>query len=307
MTPAAFENAIATDMAIGGSTNTVLHLLAIANDAGVDLPLEMFDEVSSRTPYLVKLSPSGPHHMQDLDEAGGVHAVLAELTSKDLLDGSVLTVTGKTLLENLAGRRRLGETIRPADDPHRSDGGIAILRGNLAPQGAVVKAAAVRPEMVHHQGPARVFTSEESAMQAIIGKQIEPGDVVVVRYEGPRGGPGMREMLMPTSALAGMGLDDRVALLTDGRFSGATRGAAIGHISPEAAAGGPIALIVEGDLIEIDITNKRLTLHVSQEELNRRRSAWQPLAPKVTTGYLARYAAMVTSADKGAVLRPPSG
>ena len=306
MTPAAFENAIATDMAIGGSTNTVLHLLAIANDAGVDLPLELFDEVSGRTPYLVKLSPSGPHHMQDLDEAGGVHAVLAELLSKGLLDGAVQTVTGRTLAENLKGVRRLGDTIRPADDPHRPDGGIAILRGNLAPGGAVVKAAAVRPEMAHHRGPARVFTSEESAMQAIIGGRITAGDVVVVRYEGPRGGPGMREMLMPTSALAGMGLDDRVALLTDGRFSGATRGAAIGHISPEAAAGGPIAFIEEGDQIEIDIAQKRLTLHVPQEELAHRHREWQPLAPKVTTGYLARYAAMVTSASEGAVLKPPS-
>ena len=303
MTADAFENAIATDMAIGGSTNTVLHLPAIAYEVGVSLPLELFDAVSSRTPYLVKLSPSGPHHMQDLNEAGGIPAVLAELLGHSLLHGEVQTVTGRTLAENLKEARRLSDVICPADDPYRPDGGIAILRGNLAPDGAVVKAAAVLPNMLHHRGPARVFDSEESAMDAILNGHIQAGDVVVIRYEGPRGGPGMREMLMPSSALAGMGLDDKVALLTDGRFSGASRGSSIGHISPEAAAGGAIGLVHEGDEVEIDIANKRLNLHVSKEELDRRRASWQPLTPKVTTGYLARYAAMVSSAGEGAVLK----
>jgi dihydroxy-acid dehydratase len=303
MTEAAFENGIAVDMAIGGSTNTVLHLPAIAHEAGVPLPLERFDAVSSRTPYLVKLSPSGPHHMQDLDEAGGVPAVMAELLGRNLLHGDLQTVTGKTVAENLDGARRLTDVIRPADDPYRPDGGIAILRGNLTPDGAVVKAAAVRPEMMQHRGPARVFDGEEAALEAILGGQIQAGDVVVIRYEGPRGGPGMREMLMPTSSLAGMGLDDKVALLTDGRFSGATRGSAVGHVSPEAAAGGPIALVQEGDEIELDIPNKRLTLHVSEEELAHRREAWKPPAPRVTEGYLARYAAMVASASEGAILK----
>ena len=303
MTADAFENAIATDMAIGGSTNTVLHLPAIAYEVGVSLPLELFDEVSSRTPYLVKLSPSGSHHMQDLNEAGGIPAVLAELLGHSLLHGEVQTVTGRTLAENLKEARRLSDVICPADDPYRPDGGIAILRGNLAPDGAVVKAAAVLPNMLHHRGPARVFDSEESAMDAILNGHIQAGDVVVIRYEGPRGGPGMREMLMPSSALAGMGLDDKVAVLTDGRFSGASRGSSIGHISPEAAAGGAIALVHEGDEVEIDIANKRLNLHVSEEELDRRRASWQPPTPKVTTGYLARYAAMVSSAGEGAILK----
>jgi dihydroxy-acid dehydratase len=303
MTEDAFENAIAVDMAIGGSTNTVLHLPAIAHDAGVPLPLQKFDAVSSRTPYLVKLSPSGPHHMQDLDEAGGVPAVMAELLGHDLLHGDLQTVTGNTVAENLDGAHRLTDVIRPADDPYRPDGGITILRGNLAPDGAVVKAAAVRPEMMQHRGPARVFDGEEAALEAILGGQIQAGDVIVIRYEGPRGGPGMREMLMPTSSLAGMGLDDKVALLTDGRFSGATRGSAVGHVSPEAAAAGSIALVQEGDEIELDIPNKRLTLHVSEEELARRREAWKPPAPSVTEGYLARYAAMVASASEGAILK----
>ncbi len=303
MTEAAFENAIAVDMAIGGSTNTVLHLPAIAHEAGVPLPLERFDAASSRTPYLVKLSPSGPHHMQDLDEAGGVPAVMAELLHHNLLQGDAHTVTGKTVAENLDGVCRLTDVIRPADDPHRPDGGIVILWGNLAPDGAVVKAAAVRPEMMHHRGPARVFEGEEPALDAILGGRIRAGDVIVIRYEGPRGGPGMREMLMPTSALAGMGLDDKVALLTDGRFSGATRGAAVCHVSPEAAAGGPIALVQGGDEIELDIANKRLTLHVSEEEMARRREGWKPPSPRVTTGYLARYAALVASASEGAILR----
>lgn len=303
MTEAAFENAMAVDMAIGGSTNTVLHLPAIAHEAGITLALNRFDAVSRRTPYLVKLSPSGPYHMQDLDEAGGIKAVMAELLDHDLLQGGEMTVTGKTVAENLEKASRLSEVIRPVEVPYWPDGGIAVLWGNLASDGAVVKAAAVRAEMMHHRGPARVFDDEESALTAILGGSICAGDVVIIRYEGPRGGPGMREMLMPTSALAGMGLDDKVALLTDGRFSGATRGAAIGHVSPEAAAGGPIGLVQEKDEVEIDIANKRLVLHVSSEELARRRKRWSLPAPKVSDGYLARYAAMVTSASEGAVLR----
>ena len=303
MTEAAFENAIAVDMALGGSTNTVLHLLAIAHAAGIDLPLDRFDRISARTPYLVKLSPSGPHHMQDLDEAGGVPAVMAELHRGGLIHGDALTVTGKTVAENLDGVRRRTDVIRPLSDPHRPDGGIAILWGNLAPAGAVVKAGAVRPEMAHHRGPARVFASEEEAMAAILGGKIQPGDVVVIRYEGPRGGPGMREMLLPTSALAGMGLDDKVALITDGRFSGATRGAAVGHVSPEAASGGPIGLVEEGDTIEIDIPGKRLQLLVPDDELDRRREEWTPPPPRVSSGYLARYAAIVGDASTGAVLQ----
>ncbi len=303
MTQAAFDNAIAVDMAIGGSTNTVLHLSAIAREAGVSLSLERFDEISQRTPYLVKLSPSGPYHMQDLDEAGGIPAVMAELLQHGLLHGEVRTVTGKTVAENVEGVCRLSEIIQPVEHPHRPDGGIAILWGNLAPDGAVVKAGAVSQEMRHHRGPARVFDGEEAALSAILGGDIQAGDVVVIRYEGPRGGPGMREMLLPTSALSGMGLDDKVALLTDGRFSGATRGAAIGHVSPEAAAGGPIALLREGDDVEIDIPNKRLTLHVAEEEITRRWKDWTPPASRVRNGYLARYAAMVTSASDGAILR----
>jgi len=305
MTQAAFDNAIAVDMAIGGSTNTVLHLSAIAREAGVSLSLERFDVISRRTPYLIKLSPSGPHHMQDLDEAGGIPAVMVELLSNNLLHGEARTVTGKTVAETVEGARRLSEVIRSVERPHRSDGGIAILEGNLAPDGAVVKAGAVCQEMLHHRGSARVFDGEEAALGAILGGDIRGGDVIIIRYEGPRGGPGMREMLMPTSALAGMGLEDTVALLTDGRFSGATRGAAIGHVSPEAAAGGPIAFVEERDEVEIDIPNKRLTLHVSDEELARRRKLWSPPLPKGNEGYLARYAAMVVSACEGAVLRPP--
>jgi dihydroxy-acid dehydratase len=303
MTEVAFENAIAVDMALGGSTNTVLHLPAIAHAAGLSLPLARFDAISERTPYLVKLSPSGPHHMQDLDAAGGVPAVMGALLRHGLLAGDALTVTGGSMAENLEGVERRGDVIRPLEDPYRAGGGLAILRGNLAPEGAVVKAAAVRSQMMRHRGPARVFASEEAAMEAILGEEIGPGDVIVIRYEGPRGGPGMREMLMPTSALAGMGLDDRVALLTDGRFSGATRGAAIGHVSPEAAAGGPIALVEEGDEVEIDIEGKQLNVLLSEEVLARRRDAWEAPAPKITTGYLARYASMVTSASEGAVLR----
>jgi dihydroxy-acid dehydratase len=303
MTPAAFENAIAVDMAIGGSTNTVLHLPAIAHDAGVELPLEVFDAVSGRTPYLVKLSPSGPNHMRDLDEAGGIPAVMAELLGKKLIHGDLPTVTGKRVKDNLKGAGRLSNVIRPADDPYQADGGIAILGGNLAPEGAVVKASAVLPNMMNHRGPARVFEGEEEAMKAILGGEIEAGDVVVIRQEGPRGGPGMREMLMPTSSLAGLGLDDKVALITDGRFSGATRGAAVCHVSPEAAAGGPIALIEEGDEIELDIPGKRLNVSVSDEELARRRKSWKAPAPRVTEGYLVRYARLVSSASEGAVVK----
>ena len=303
MTQAAFENAIAVDMALGGSTNTVLHLPAIANDAGIKLPLETFDVISRRTPYLIKLSPAGPHHIQDLDEAGGIPAVMAELRGKGCLQEDVLTVTGKTVAENLVTARRRTDVLRPADDPYSPEGGIAILRGNLAPDGAVVKAAAVGPEMAHHRGPARVFDGEEAAMDAILGGAIKPGDVLVIRYEGPRGGPGMREMLMPTSALSGMGLDANVALITDGRFSGATRGSATGHVSPEAASGGLIGLVQEGDEIEIDIPNRTLTLHVPDAEIARRREGWTPNPPKIQHGWLARYARMVTSASEGAILK----
>ncbi len=303
MTEAAFENAVAVDMAIGGSTNTVLHLPAIAYDAGLPLPLKLFDAVSSRTPYLVSLRPSGPHHMQDLDEAGGVPAVMAELLKHDLLDGEPLTVAGKTVAENLKGVSQTSKIIRPVEGAHRPDGGIAIMWGNLAPDGAVVKAAAVAPEMMHHRGPARVFDSEEPALEAILGGDIQAGDVIVIRYEGPRGGPGMREMLMPTSALAGMGLDHKVALLTDGRFSGATRGSATGHISPEAARGGTIALVQEGDEIEVDIPNRRLTLLAPEAEMARRRKDWTQPEIRITTGYLARYAAAVSAASEGAILR----
>jgi dihydroxy-acid dehydratase len=308
MTEAAFENAIAVDMAIGGSTNTVLHLPAVAHEARVSLPLETFDTVSSRTPYLVKLSPSGTNHMQDLDEAGGVAAVMAELHACGLLRGEAQTVTGATVAENLESAARCGDlnrnrgVIRSAEDPHSLSGGIAVLWGNLALDGAVVKSGAVSSKMKHHCGKARVFDGEEAAMEAILGGGIQVGAVVVIRHEGPRGGPGMREMLMPTSTLAGMGLDDKVALITDGRFSGATRGASVCHVSPEAAAGGTIALVTEGDEIELDIPAKKLTLRVSPEELARRRERFERPAPKVTSGYLARYAAAVSSASKGAVL-----
>ncbi|MEA1871504.1 MAG: dihydroxy-acid dehydratase [Candidatus Bipolaricaulota bacterium] len=302
MTELAFENAIVTDMALGGSTNTVLHLLAIAHAAGVDLPLERFGEISSRTPYLVKLSPSGPHHMQDLDEAGGVPAVMAKLLNGGLIHGEVVTVTGRTVAESLAGVRTRGELVRPLSNPYRPDGGIAVLWGNLAPAGAVVKAGAVLTGMARHRGPARVFDGEEESMAAILAGRISPGDVIVIRYEGPRGGPGMREMLLPTSALAGMGLDDKVALITDGRFSGATRGAAVGHVSPEAVTGGPIGLVEEGDIIELDLDSKSLRLIVPDEELSLRRERWMPPPPRVSSGYLARYASLVKDASSGAIL-----
>lgn len=308
MTETAFKNALAVDMALGGSTNTVLHLPAIAREAGVDLNLELIDQISQQTPNLCKLSPSGRHHIQDLNEAGGIPAVMKELLEHGLLDGKALTVTGQTVAENLARVEPYDNgVIRPVENPYSPTGGLAILKGNLAPDGAVVKQSAVAPEMLVHQGQARVFDSEEEACRAIMGGEVQPGEVLVIRYEGPKGGPGMREMLTPTSAVAGMGLDKEVALLTDGRFSGATRGASIGHISPEAAEGGAIALVRDGDQILIDIPGRRLELLVSREELERRRQNWVKPEPKVKHGYLARYAQLVSSASQGAVVNAPAG
>lgn len=298
----AFLNAIALDMALGGSTNTVLHLMAIAHEAGVPLDLEDFDMISRRTPHLCAIDPLGPHHIQDLYEAGGVSAILNELAQHNLINTDCLTVTGKSLGENIKNARRKREdVIRPVEDPYHPEGGVAILRGNLAPEGAVVKHAGVSARMMKREGRARVFDEEEAAVKAILSGQIVPGDVVVIRYEGPKGGPGMREMLLPTSALVGMGLDEEVALITDGRFSGATRGAAIGHVSPEAAEGGPIALLRDGDIISIDIPQRKIDVLLSEEELEKRRREWQPREPKVKTGYLRRYAKQVSSAGKGAV------
>ncbi len=303
MTEAAFHNAETVDMALGCSTNTMLHLPAIAHEAGIEISLDMSNEISKKTPNLCHLAPAGDTFMEDLDRAGGVYAVMQELTRKNLLDTSVMTVTGKTLAENLKGViNKDPHIIRPIDAPYSESGGIAVLKGNIAPDGCVVKQSAVAPEMMQHEGPARVFNSEEEAIASIYAGNIKAGDVVVIRYEGPKGGPGMREMLNPTSAICGMGLGESVALITDGRFSGATRGAAIGHVSPEAAAGGNIALVEEGDLISIDITNCKITLNVTDEVLSNRRAKWTVPAPKVTTGYAARYAKLVTSADKGAVL-----
>ncbi len=303
MTPAAFNNAETVDMALGCSTNTMLHLPAIAHEAGVTIDLDHANEISANTPNLCHLAPAGDTFMEDLDRAGGVLAVMKELTRKDLLDTSVMTVTGKTMAENLAGVvNRDPSIIRPIENPYSLSGGIAVLKGNLAKDGCVVKQSAVAPEMMKHEGPARVFDSEEEAISAIYAKKIVPGDVVVIRYEGPKGGPGMREMLNPTSAICGMGLGESVALLTDGRFSGATRGASIGHISPEAAAGGLIALVEEGDLIAIDIPNCSIELKVDDAVLAERRAKWVCPEPKVKTGYLARYAKLVSSADKGAIL-----
>jgi dihydroxy-acid dehydratase len=301
----AFENAMAVDMALGCSTNTVLHVPAIAGEAGVELPLALFNEVSERTPHLCSLIPGGPHSMQQLDEAGGVPAVMKELLHTSTgLDEKVMTVTGKSLGENLARAQvRDREVIRPVADPYHRQGGIAVLYGNLAPDGAVVKQSAVADEMLLHRGPARVFNSEEEAQQAILGGGIRSGDVVIIRYCGPKGGPGMPEMLSPTSAIIGMGLGKSVALITDGRFSGGTQGACIGHVSPEAAEGGPIGLVEEGDLIAIDIPGKRLQLEVAAEELERRRAGWQPLPPRITTGYIGRYVRQVTSGSTGAVLK----
>ena len=304
MTKEAFMNAMTMDMALGCSTNSMLHLPAVAHEAGVDLNVDIANEISARTPNLCHLAPAGPTYMEDLNEAGGIYAVMNEISKKGLLNLDCMTVTGKTVGENIKNCPNLNpEVIRPVENPYSQTGGIAILKGNLAPDSAVVKRSAVAPEMLKHEGPARVFDCEEDAIAAIKGGKIVAGDVVVIRYEGPKGGPGMREMLNPTSAIAGMGLGSTVALITDGRFSGASRGASIGHASPEAAVGGPIALVEEGDRISIDIDNHSLNVLVSDEELEARRAKWQPREPKVTSGYLARYASLVTSADKGAILQ----
>lgn len=303
MTEAAFRNALTADMALGCSTNSMLHLPAIAHECGVDINLDLANEISAVTPNLCHLAPAGPTYMEDLNAAGGVYAVLNELDQLGLLDTSVMTVTGKTMKENLQGHENLNpEVIRKPENAYSKTGGIAVLRGNLAPDGCVVKQSAVAPEMLVHEGPAKVFDSEEEAIAGIFGGKIEAGDVIVIRYEGPAGGPGMREMLSPTSAIAGMGLDKEVALITDGRFSGATRGASIGHVSPEAALGGPIALVEEGDPIAIDIPNCKIDILVDEAVLAARKAAWTCPEPKIKTGYLARYAKLVTSAAKGAVL-----
>lgn len=303
MTEAGFRNSLAADMALGCSSNTILHVPAIAHEAGVQIDLHMINEISEKTPNLCHLAPAGRTFIAELDAAGGVQAVLAELAKKRLIDTSLVTVTGRTIAENIAEARNLDtNTIRPIEEPFSPNGGIAILFGNLAPDGTVVKRSACAKELMKHTGPARVFDDESDAMAAVQGRKIKPGDVVVIRYEGPKGGPGMREMLAVTAALAGQGLDKQVALITDGRFSGATRGASMGHCSPEAAVGGPIALAREGDMITIDINAYKITLEVSDEELSARRAEWKAPAPKVTRGYLARYAKLVSSADKGAIL-----
>ena len=303
MTKKAFLNCLTVDMALGCSTNTMLHLPAIAHEAGVELNMDIANEISAKTPNLCHLAPAGPTYMEDLNEAGGVYAVMNELSKKGLLYEDQITVTGKTVGENIKDVRNLNpEVIRPIDNPYMAQGGIAVLKGNIAPDTGIVKQSAVVPEMMVHEGPARVYDCEDDAIKAIKGGDIVPGDVVVIRYEGPKGGPGMREMLNPTSAIAGMGLGDSVALITDGRFSGASRGASIGHVSPEAAVGGPIALIEEGDIIKIDIPNNSLNVDVTDEELAKRKEKWQPREPKITDGYLRRYAALVTSGNRGAVL-----
>ncbi|MCR4743396.1 MAG: dihydroxy-acid dehydratase [Treponema sp.] len=303
MTAQSFKNALAADMALGCSSNTMLHLPAIAHEAGLSIDLHEVNEISNRTPNLCHLAPAGHTFMCQLDDAGGVQAVLAELAKKNLIDTSLITVTGKTIAENIKGvKNRNPEILRPIENPFSDNGGLAILFGNLAPNGTVVKRSACAKELMHHVGPARVFNDESEAMLAVQKQEIKAGDVVVIRYEGPKGGPGMREMLAVTAALAGQGLDKEVALITDGRFSGATRGASLGHCSPEAAVGGPIALVQEGDLIELDINNYKITLKVSDQELEERRKNWVCPEPKVKTGYLARYAKLVTSADKGAIL-----
>ncbi|MBP6332835.1 MAG: dihydroxy-acid dehydratase [Aminivibrio sp.] len=302
LTEKAFKNAVAVDMALGGSTNTALHLPALAHAAGISLTLDHFEEASRKTPHICSMSPGGNHHIQDLFAAGGVQAVMARLLGGGLIDGSPLTATGRTVEENLRGVRVLdGDVIRPLENPYHAQGGLAILKGNLAPEGSVVKQSAVDPSMLKHSGPARVFDSEEEASEAILAKRINHGDVVVIRYEGPKGGPGMREMLGPTSSLAGMGMDKTVALITDGRFSGASRGASIGHVSPEAAAGGNIALVREGDTIEIDIPARSLRLAVSDEELGKRRAAWKPVESVTDSLFLERYRSVVTSGSRGAV------
>ena len=304
MNEKAFLNAMTVDMALGCSTNTMLHLPAIAHEAGVELNLDIANAISEKTPNLCHLAPAGPTYMEDLNEAGGVYAVMNELNKKGLLYTDLITATGKTVAENIAGcTNKNPEVIRPIENPYSQTGGIAVLKGNLAPDSGVVKRSAVVPEMMGHAGPARVFDREVDAIDAIKGGRIVAGDVVVIRYEGPKGGPGMREMLNPTSAIAGMGLGSSVALITDGRFSGASRGASIGHVSPEAAVGGPIALVEEGDIIKINIPENTLNVDVSEEELERRRAKWQPREPKITTGYLARYASLVTSGNTGAILR----
>lgn len=306
MTEAAFRNALTVDMALGCSTNTMLHLPAIAHECGIELKVENANEISAKTPNLCHLAPAGYAYMEDLNEAGGVYAVMKELSKKNLLDLSGITVTGKTMEENIAhARNKDEEIIRPIDKPFMPIGGIAVLKGNLAPDTGVVKRSAVAPEMMVHEGPARVFDCEEDAIVAIKVGKINPGDVVVIRYEGPKGGPGMREMLNPTSAIVGMGLGSTVALITDGRFSGASRGAAIGHVSPEAAVGGPIALIEEGDIISIDIPNYSLNVKLSDEELEKRRKAWKPKKRTDLDGYLVRYRALVTSGNRGAILELP--
>ncbi len=303
MTEKAFMNALTIDMALGCSTNSMLHLPAIAHEAGVDLNMDIANEISDKTPNLCHLAPAGHTYMEDLNEAGGVFAVMNELNKKGLLYTDLITVTGKTVLENIKNCvNKDPEIIRPIDNPYSVTGGIAVLKGNLAPDSGVVKRSAVVPEMMVHEGPARVFDCEEDAIEAIKNGKIVKGDVVVIRYEGPKGGPGMREMLNPTSAIAGMGLGSSVALITDGRFSGASRGASIGHVSPEAAVGGPIALVEEGDIIEINISENKLNVRISEEEMAKRKANWQPREPKVKTGYLARYAKMVTSGNRGAIL-----
>ena len=303
MTEKAFKNALTMDMALGCSTNSMLHLPAIAHEAGVELNLEIANAISAKTPNLCHLAPAGPTYIEDLHEAGGIYAVMNEISKLGLLELDCMTVTGKTVGENIEGCvNKDQKVIRPVENPYSVTGGIAILKGNLAPDSAVVKRSAVAPEMLKHEGPARVFDCEEDAIEAIKGGKIVAGDVVVICYEGPKGGPGMREMLNPTSAIAGMGLGSSVALITDGRFSGASRGASIGHVCPEAAVGGPIALVEEGDIISIDIDNHRLDVNVSEEELAARKEKWQPRKPAVTTGYLARYAAMAAPASRGAIL-----
>ena len=303
MTRDAFMNALAIDMALGCSTNSMLHLPAIAHECGIDLDLSVANEISKHTPNLCHLAPAGNHYIEELDEAGGIRAVMAEIAKLGFLKTDLMTVTGKTVAENIKGAKILNtEIIHTVDNPISKEGGIAVLKGNLAPEGSVVKRSAVAPEMMHHKGKARVFDCEEDALNAIYGGKINAGEVVVIRYEGPKGGPGMREMLNPTSAIMGSGLGNCVALITDGRFSGATRGAAIGHVSPEAAVGGPIALIKEGDMIEIDIPANTISVDVSDEEMTKRRAEWKPRKPRVNTGYLARYAKLVSSGCKGAVL-----
>ncbi|MEE1057616.1 MAG: dihydroxy-acid dehydratase [Acutalibacteraceae bacterium] len=303
MTREAFENALTIDMALGCSTNSMLHLPAIAHEAGIEINLDIANKISDKVPNLCHLAPAGNHHMEDLNEAGGVYAVMNEVNKLGLIHTECMTVTGKTMGENIAmAKNKNPEVIRPVENPYSKTGGIAVLRGNLAPDSCVVKRSAVAPEMLVHEGPARVFDCEEDAMNAIMGDKINPGDVVVIRYEGPKGGPGMREMLNPTSAIMGRGLGSTVALITDGRFSGATRGAAIGHVSPEAAVGGPIALVKEGDIIAIDIMANTINVKVSDDEMEARRKEWTPKEPRIKTGYLARYSALVTSGNTGAIL-----